>query len=79
MTTHSCQSCSMKIESGTLCPYCADGDGNLRSFDEVFERFVQWTRRENPEQDRAAAEAATLAFMSSMPAWADHPRVAGAR
>ena len=74
-----CQSCSMTIENGTLCHYCADDQGELRSFDELFERFVQWTMRENPNQERAQAEAATLKFMGSMPAWSGHPRVTEAR
>ncbi len=73
--SQSCQSCSMTIEDGTLCQHCSDAEGNLLSFDECLERFVQWTRRREPDLGRPEAEHKTVAFMASMPAWADHPEV----
>lgn len=77
MTTTGCESCGMPIETGRWCPHCVDADGNLQAFDERFERMVAWQARREPDADRAALEAATLAYMATMPAWRDHPRVAG--
>jgi len=65
----------MPIESGRYCAHCVDADGNLQSFDERFERMVGWQARRNPGQSRAELEAATLAYMATMPAWRDHPRI----
>jgi hypothetical protein len=76
-STH-CESCSMPIESGRYCPHCVAEPGYLQDFDTRFERMVSWQQRRHPDQPRAEAEAATLAFMSRMPAWAQHPRVTGA-
>jgi hypothetical protein len=67
---HTCESCGMTIETGRYCSYCTDSTGALQSFDERFERMVAW-------QARADLEASTLAYMSTMPAWRDHPRVTG--
>ena len=39
--------------------------------------MVGWQERRHPEQSRAEAEAATLDYMATMPAWRDHPAVAG--
>jgi hypothetical protein len=47
------------------------------SFDERFEGMVAWQARKEPEATRTDLEASTLAYMSTMPAWRDHPRVAG--
>lgn len=76
---NSCHSCSMTIESGSLCRHCSDAEGALIPFDECFERFVQWSLREQGGGDREAAERSSLAFMATMPAWRDHPRVRAAR
>lgn len=76
MTT-ACESCSMPIETGRYCVHCTDADGNLQSFEERFARMVGWQERRHPEQTRAEVEAATLAYMATMPAWRDHPAVAG--
>ncbi|MEM7201701.1 MAG: hypothetical protein AAF628_15640 [Planctomycetota bacterium] len=70
-----CQSCTMPIESGRLCPHCGDEHGTLRPFDEIFPRMVQWSLRNESGLSREQAEAQTLRFMSSMPAWRDHPEV----
>lgn len=72
---HPCESCSMPIETGRYCQYCTDSAGNLQPFDERFERMIAWQQRKDPGATREALEAATLAFMSRMPAWKDHPRV----
>lgn len=71
----SCESCGMPIETGHYCRYCVDDDGNLQSFEERFERMVDWQARRSPEQSRADLESATLAYLATMPAWRDHPRV----
>jgi hypothetical protein len=79
MTTEPCQSCGMPIESGPYCTHCTDADGTLQAFDERFERMVGWQARREPDASRSELEAATLAYLSRMPAWRDHPRVAAAR
>jgi hypothetical protein len=65
----------MPIESGPLCPYCSDEDGHLIEFEECLERFSQWTRKNEPDLDKEQATTKTLEFMSSMPAWREHPEV----
>lgn len=75
---HNCESCGMPIEDGTYCEYCTDGSGNLQSFEERFERMVQWTLGRDEGVDRRQAEQVTLAYMAKMPAWRDHPRVKAA-
>jgi hypothetical protein len=70
-----CESCGMPIDNGTYCNYCVDSDGKLQPFDERFERMVQWQMRNKPGVSRADAEKQTLAYMATMPAWRDHPRV----
>ncbi|MFT3871966.1 MAG: hypothetical protein QM714_04855 [Nocardioides sp.] len=77
-STTSCESCDMPIETGRYCGYCTDAEGNLQSFDERFERMVSWQARREPDSTREELEAATLAYMATMPAWQDHPRVAAA-
>ncbi len=78
-TTHTCESCGMPIETGRYCAYCTTDTGELQSFDERFERMIAWQARRQPEADRAELEASTLSYMSSLPAWRDHPRVVAAR
>lgn len=70
-----CESCGMPIESGHYCAHCTDADGNLQSFDERFARMVEWQARRSPDAPRERLEAETLAYMGTMPAWRDHPRI----
>jgi hypothetical protein len=72
-----CESCGGPIEDGQYCGYCTDTEGNLQAFDERFERMVQWTLRQGAAPSKAEAEQQTLAYMATMPAWREHPRVAG--
>jgi hypothetical protein len=65
----------MPIEAGPYCHHCVDEKGALQPFEERFERMVQWQARREPGADRAALEEKTLAYMRTMPAWKDHPRV----
>lgn len=74
-----CESCGMPIETGRYCGYCTDADGRLQSFDDRFERMVDWQARRAPGAPRKELEETTLAYMASMPAWRDHPRVRAAR
>jgi hypothetical protein len=43
------------------------------SFEERFERMVQWSVRKDG-LDRPAAEEATRAYVRTMPLWRDRPR-----
>ncbi len=75
---HPCESCSMPIETGRYCQYCTNEHGELQSFEERFERMLQWQARRSPGKSRGDLEAMTLAYMAKMPAWKDHPRVRAA-
>ncbi len=75
MSNTPCESCGMPIETGPHCNYCVDEQGKLQPFDERFERMVQWQARREPGASRADLEKKTLAYMGTMPAWKDHPRV----
>ena len=70
-----CQSCGMPIESGTYCAYCVDAQGNLQSFEERFERMVQWATSREPSLTREAAEQRTRDYMRTLPAWRDQPKL----
>ncbi len=70
-----CQSCGMTIDDGTYCEHCTDDSGNLQSFDERFERMAQWMQRQGQAASREEAEKKTLAYMATMPAWRDYPKV----
>jgi hypothetical protein len=54
---------------------CVGADGKLQPFDERFERMVQWQARKEPTLSRAELEKKKLAYMATMPAWKNHPRV----
>jgi hypothetical protein len=75
MTTSTCESCGMPIESGPYCEHCTDAEGRLQSFEERFERMLGWQARRHPEATRPQLEAETLTYLATMPAWRDHPRV----
>jgi hypothetical protein len=79
MSKHVCESCGMPIEAGPYCRYCVDEKGKLQPFEERFERMVQWQGKREPSASRADLEKKTLAYMATMPAWKEHPRVKGAR
>ena len=76
---HSCGSCGMPIDDGTYCDYCTDEGGQLQPFEERFERMVQWTMSRGEATDRKKADADTLAYMGTMPAWRDHPAIKAAQ
>jgi len=73
-----CDSCGMPIETGRFCVHCTDADGNLQPFEERLRRMVDWQARRDPQASRADVEAATFAYLATMPAWRDHPRVRAA-
>lgn len=77
--TKHCESCGMTIDDGTYCHHCVDDQGNLQAFEERFDRMVQWMQRRDSAVSRADAEKQTLAYMRTMPAWRDHPKVQAAQ
>jgi len=77
MSNKPCESCGMPIETGPYCQHCVDDKGKLQPFEERFERMVQWQARREPSAPREVLEKKTLAYMGTMPAWKDHPRVKG--
>ena len=76
-TSTRCESCGMPIEAGPYCQYCVGPDGRLQDFDERLARMLQWQRRQHPGQPEAETLQQTLDYLARMPAWKDHPRVAG--
>lgn len=78
MTTSSCESCGMPIESGHYCVHCTDETGALESFDSRFAKMVAWQTRRAPGSSPAEVERDTLAYLATMPAWRDHPLVRAA-
>jgi hypothetical protein len=75
MSNTPCESCGMPIEAGPYCQYCVDERGQLQPFEERLERMMQWQARREPNASRAELERKPLAYMATMPAWRDHPRV----
>jgi hypothetical protein len=65
----------MPISGGRYCQYCVDAHGNLQSFEERFERMVQWVLSKEPATPRHEAEQRTRARMQTLPAWKDHPKL----
>ena len=78
-TKGTCQSCGMPIDDGSYCEHCVDDHGDLQTFDERFERMVQFYLDQKRAPSREQAERDVLAYMANMPAWRDHPRVRAAR
>lgn len=86
-TETSCLSCGMPLTSAAdhargdeaipYCVHCTTESGELQPFEERFDRMTQWAMRKDGLH-RSAAELRTRAYMRSMPAWRDHPALAGA-
>jgi len=72
-SNHNCESCGMSIDDGTYCQYCVNEKGELKAFDELFERMVQWTVKEEKNISHEDAKIKTRAYMRAMPAWKNHP------
>ena len=56
MTTSSCESCGMPVESGRYCGYCTDDSGALQSFEERFARMAAWQARRDPAASKRDIE-----------------------
>ena len=77
-----CESCGLPLlqaddhalgdPANPLCRYCTDESGQLRPFEERFERTTQWAIRKDG-LPRPEAEARAREYMRAMPAWKDHP------
>lgn len=65
----------MPIPSGPYCQHCVDATGKLQTFEQRFERMLAWQARQRPDATRAELQRGTLAYMATMPAWQDHPRI----
>ena len=84
-STVKCVSCGMPMSGAEdhapghpespWCTHCSQPDGDLQAFDERFERMVQWEVKVN-HRDRPTAETATRAYMKTMPAWKNNPKLA---
>jgi hypothetical protein len=77
MSQHHCESCGMPVEAGPYCQHCVDERGQLQQFEQRFAGMVQFMRHRDPALDQPTAEARTLEYMATMPAWKDHPKVHG--
>jgi hypothetical protein len=69
----------MPVESGRYCVHCVDDSGELQDFETRFECMVAWAMRRDTSLTRAEAERKTIAYMSGIPAWRDHPSVTARR
>ena len=72
-----CESCSMPIETGPYCQYCIDEEGNLQDFETRLTKMMAWAKGQNPEVSDQDLRTQTMAHMKTMPAWKDHPKLAG--
>ncbi len=77
MSNQRCESCGMPIETGPYCHYCVNAEGKLESFESRLEGMVALFMARDPSLDREEAERRTRAHMATMPAWKDHPALAG--
>jgi len=77
-TAKNCMSCGMPMTkpedfgggnpANIYCILCSNSDGNLKSYDEVFEGMVNFMMMSR-NMDRETAERAAKEHMSKMPAW----------
>jgi len=77
MSQHHCDSCGMPIETGPYCQYCVDPEGKLASFESRLAGMTAFFMGQDPSLDQAEAERRTRAYMATMPAWKEHPRLKG--
>ena len=75
MSYKKCESCGMPIPRGIYCRHCVDEDGNLQLFDERLNKLMHWMLSHNPELTPNDAKTKAKLYMSSMPAWKDHPNL----
>jgi len=70
----SCQSCGMPLtdaQPGQMyCEHCTDESGTLRPYEQIFEGTVTGFFMGMQKMERAPAEEAARAHLSSMPTWA---------
>ncbi len=75
--TTNCQSCGMPIAFGSYCQFCVDENGDLQRFDERLKCMSQCMLDHEQATTPEEAEQKALAYMATMPAWRDHPRITG--
>ena len=78
VTAKNCVSCGMPMtkpedfgggnSANIYCVNCANPNGSLKSYDEVFEGMVNFMMM-SQNMDRETAEKAAKEYMSKMPAW----------
>lgn len=78
VTAKNCMSCGMPMtkpedfgggnSANVCCANCSNPDGNLKSYDEVYEGMVAFMVT-TQNMDRTAAESAAREYMAKMPAW----------
>lgn len=68
-----CQSCGMPLtdcKPGAMyCSYCADAQGQLHPYEQIFEGTVTGYFMAQQKLDRKSAEQAARAHLAKMPAW----------
>jgi hypothetical protein len=76
--TEYCHSCSaplaapgFKGPAEDYCKYCTDGQGNLKSREEIVEGVAHWLKSWQPGIDDATAAVRAEHYVKAMPAWAD--------
>jgi len=81
MSDKYCESCSMPMtkkedfalgnEKSKYCTYCCDEEGNLKTYDEVFNGMVAFAMK-NTEMTKEKAKEAVAQNMAKLPAWESH-------
>ncbi len=67
-----CLSCGISVPATEICMNCANETGQLREFEIILKRFVDWSIRMDHVPSEMAEKAA-LEYMKTMPAWQNHP------
>lgn len=58
-----------KIDQGSLCKFCVNEDGSVKSCEEVFEGGVEFFSNSVPGVDRELAQRLTRKNMKNQPYW----------
>lgn len=60
-----------EIDKGSLCQYCVQEDGTVKSCEEIFKGGVQFFMSSVPGVDKELAERVTRKNMKNQPYWQD--------
>ena len=58
-----------KTDKGSVCTFCVNSDGSVKSCEEIYEGGVQFFMKSVPETDRKLAERITRKNMNRLEYW----------